>query len=141
MAVTNNRWPLAPAIAILGLLLAFCIQVHAADNDASILINEIGRASNDSLMWGPYRPNLYFGVRPRLPKSFLGGLMWSKVDNYQDVQNSTFCGYIFLDYFYPALYMVSGVLPKKGLTFGVIRRLQTHLRATRRHGWLWLGRI
>lgn len=62
-------------------------SVCAAD-DASILYQEVGRASNESLLWGPYRPNLYFGVRPRIPKSLQAGLMWSKVDNYQDVQNS-----------------------------------------------------
>jgi mannosyl-oligosaccharide glucosidase len=27
--------------------------------------------------WGPYRPNLYFGVRPLVPESFLMGLMWA----------------------------------------------------------------
>lgn len=70
-------------------LLATCLSVAAAD-DSAILYNEVARAANDSLLWGPYRPNLYFGVRPRLPKSFLGGLMWSRVDNYQDVQNSEF---------------------------------------------------
>ena len=47
------------------------------------------KLSNNSLLWGPYRPNLYFGVRPRIPKSLLTGLLWSKVDNFQDVQNST----------------------------------------------------
>ena len=46
--------------------------------------------SNGSLFWGPYRPNLYFGVRPRVPKSLLTGLMWAKVDNFQTVQNSEF---------------------------------------------------
>ena len=29
-----------------------------------------------SLLWGPYRPNLYFGLRPRLPQSLMTGLMW-----------------------------------------------------------------
>jgi mannosyl-oligosaccharide glucosidase len=68
------------------LLTAF-VSVAAADNTA-ILYKEIARNSNQSLLWGPYRPNLYFGVRPRIPKSLMGGLMWSKVENFQDVQNS-----------------------------------------------------
>lgn len=55
--------------------------------DSSILVNEIGRELNQSLFWGPYRPNLYFGVRPRTPKSLLTGLLWVKVDNFQNVQN------------------------------------------------------
>jgi mannosyl-oligosaccharide glucosidase len=70
-------------LPVAGLLASVC----AAD-DASILYNEIARASNDSLLWGPYRPNLYFGVRPRIPRSLQAGLMWAKVDNYQDIQNS-----------------------------------------------------
>lgn len=53
-----------------------------------ILNAEIGRLNNQSLLWGPYRPNLYFGVRPRIPKSLATGLLWAKVDNYVEVQNS-----------------------------------------------------
>jgi len=61
----------------------------AKADDASVLYNEVARANNQSLLWGPYRPNLYFGVRPKIPKSFMGGLMWSRVDQFQDVQHST----------------------------------------------------
>lgn len=50
---------------------------------------ENAKLSNDSLLWGPYRPNLYFGVRPRLPKSLLTGLLWAKVDSFDSVQHST----------------------------------------------------
>jgi len=71
---------LLPAVGILA-------SVCTAD-DASILYKEVARASNDSLLWGPYRPNLYFGVRPRIPKSLQSGIMWGKVDNYQDIQKS-----------------------------------------------------
>ncbi|KAI9831970.1 MAG: Processing alpha glucosidase I [Phylliscum demangeonii] len=35
-----------------------------------------------------YMPNLYFGVRPRIPKSLLFGLLWAKVDEVQAVQNN-----------------------------------------------------
>lgn len=90
MALTGLRWPMTSLLAVLVFLLSSC-QVRAAEgSDASILINEIGRSSNQSLLWGPYRPNLYFGVRPRIPKSLMGGLMWANVDNYQDVQHSEF---------------------------------------------------
>lgn len=50
------------------------------------LLNAVSAASNASLLWGPYRPNLYFGVRPRLPKSLLTGLLWSNVDDYRAFQ-------------------------------------------------------
>jgi hypothetical protein len=35
--------------------------------------------SDTSLLWGPYRPNLYLGLRPRIPNSLLLGLMWAGV--------------------------------------------------------------
>jgi mannosyl-oligosaccharide glucosidase len=60
----------------------------AADEGELILHSEIGRQNNQSLLWGPYRPNLYFGVRPRIPKSLMTGLMWGKVETYTDFQNS-----------------------------------------------------
>lgn len=54
----------------------------------SAQVAEVEKATNASLLWGPYRPNLYFGVRPRIPKSLMGGLMWTRVEDYQSVQNS-----------------------------------------------------
>ncbi|KAF8936813.1 Processing alpha glucosidase I [Haplosporangium gracile] len=33
-------------------------------------------AQNSSLLWGIYRPNLYFGTRARLPNTLMTGLMW-----------------------------------------------------------------
>lgn len=59
-----------------------------AADDSNILSKEYARSTNESLLWGPYRPNLYFGVKPRIPNSLMGGLMWSKVESYQDVQLS-----------------------------------------------------
>lgn len=41
--------------------------------------------SNRSLLWGPYRSALYFGVRPRIPRSLLSGLMWYNIDGYGGV--------------------------------------------------------
>jgi mannosyl-oligosaccharide glucosidase len=67
---------------------ALGLAATAKADDAAILYKEIARAQNQSLLWGPYRPNLYFGVTPRIPKSFMGGLMWAKVDEFQDVQHS-----------------------------------------------------
>lgn len=34
-------------------------------------------ADTDWQTWGPYRPGLYFGVRPQIPDSVLMGLMWT----------------------------------------------------------------
>lgn len=85
----------------MALVLAFsllqCLGIHqvvAADDTpgngpASILTSEIGRLNNESLFWGPYKPNLYFGVRPRTANPLWTGLMWAKVDSFQDVQTGT----------------------------------------------------
>lgn len=78
-----------PVAALVAYLLTFALSVRAAEpQDVTILTTEIAREQNNSLLWGAYKPNLYFGVRPRIPKSFTGGLMWAKVDNFVDVQNS-----------------------------------------------------
>jgi len=41
-----------------------------------------------SYLWGPYRPNLYFGLRPRLPQSLMTGLVWFGTQDYQSFQQS-----------------------------------------------------
>lgn len=43
------------------------------------------KTSNDSLLWGPYRPNLYFGVRPRLPKSLSLGMLWGRAEEFEHI--------------------------------------------------------
>lgn len=68
---------------------SFVLGCAYAANDVSVLINEVAKANNQSLLWGPYKPNLYFGVRPRIPKSLTAGLMWAKVDDYATAQAST----------------------------------------------------
>ncbi|KAL2268627.1 hypothetical protein VTJ83DRAFT_3473 [Remersonia thermophila] len=62
--------------------------VTTADGTQAILHSEVARQNNQSLLWGPYRPNLYFGVRPRIPKSLLTGLMWGKIEGYADFQHN-----------------------------------------------------
>lgn len=67
----------------------------AADDNAdakSVLNVEIARQNNASLFWGPYKPNLYFGVRPRTPQALWTGLMWGKVENYDDISKGMWLG-------------------------------------------------
>ena len=71
----------------LGIVLALVCAV-LGEETAQQVLSENAKVSNESLLWGPYRPNLYFGVRPRIPKSLMTGLIWAKVDNFQKVQNS-----------------------------------------------------
>ncbi|OCH95312.1 glycoside hydrolase family 63 protein [Obba rivulosa] len=40
---------------------------------------------SDSLLWGVYRPNLYFGIRPKIPQSLMTGLVWFSTDGYQSI--------------------------------------------------------
>jgi mannosyl-oligosaccharide glucosidase len=75
-------------IAVLAIGGNGALAEESGAGNENVLFKEIARANNQTLMWGPYRPNLYFGVRPRLPKSLMSGLMWSKVEDWADVQNS-----------------------------------------------------
>jgi mannosyl-oligosaccharide glucosidase len=53
--------------------LLFIHPVHSEDIEQN--------TADPSLLWGPYRPNLYFGIRPRIPQSLLMGLMWAKTED------------------------------------------------------------
>lgn len=74
---------LGRSVVLASAILTLLTCVSALD-----VLTENARLSNDSLVWGPYRPNLYFGVRPRIPKSLTTGLLWAKVDNFESVQHS-----------------------------------------------------
>lgn len=50
------------------------------------LIDNFDEINSQSLQWGPYRSNLYMGVRPRIPDSFLSGLMWFSSNNFKSIQ-------------------------------------------------------
>ncbi|KAJ6513917.1 glycoside hydrolase [Mycena vitilis] len=51
---------------------------------ASVAAKEV----NDTTLWGPYRPNLYFGLRPRIPQSLMTGLMWFGTHDYLSVSKT-----------------------------------------------------
>ncbi|KKA26612.1 hypothetical protein TD95_003421 [Thielaviopsis punctulata] len=50
---------------------------------AASVSEQIDALNNQSLFWGPYKPNLYFGARPRTPKSLWTGLQWVNVNEYR----------------------------------------------------------
>ncbi|KAI1914025.1 Processing alpha glucosidase I [Ophidiomyces ophidiicola] len=79
----QSLWICALAVISYGLA-----EAKSTIHESSPLVSEIEHASNQSLLWGPYRPNLYFGVRPRIPKSLMMGLMWAKVDNFGTAQGN-----------------------------------------------------
>lgn len=76
------------SVLLTWLFVAIGVIANQEPNDVSILIKEAARANNQSLLWGPYKPNLYFGVRPRIANSLTAGLMWAKVDDYAKTQQS-----------------------------------------------------
>src|ERR1700742_556619 len=90
---------------------------------ASTGLADFERRTNESLLWGPYRPNVYFGVRPRIPDGPLMGLMWARVDDYESIQ--------------ARMLTIGGCHTSKA----DLDRLSVHLRAKRSHRWLWLGQI
>jgi len=55
---------------------------------ATVVVSKPIDEADQSLLWGPYRPNLYFGIRPRLPQSLMTGLIWFSTVNYQSVQSA-----------------------------------------------------
>ncbi|CAI4216854.1 unnamed protein product [Parascedosporium putredinis] len=66
------------------------VLATTTDNGESVLHSEASRANNQSLFWGPYKPNLYFGVRPRLPQGLWTGLMWGKVNDFESIRDCIF---------------------------------------------------
>lgn len=52
-----------------------------------LTIAEHTDALNATLLWGPYRLNLYLGLRPRIPNSLLLGLMWASIHEDEDLGN------------------------------------------------------
>ncbi|KFA77783.1 hypothetical protein S40288_00486 [Stachybotrys chartarum IBT 40288] len=73
-------------LALLLQVVALALGANAAGGKSETA-DEISRLNNQSLLWGPYKPNLYFGVRPRVPHGLWTGLMWSKVDDYVDARD------------------------------------------------------
>ncbi|KAK8226961.1 glycoside hydrolase [Phyllosticta capitalensis] len=87
-AGSSARSPMALLACILAALAFFTTPLVAASADTSTAVKEIEKATNASLLWGPYKPNLYFGIRPRIPKSLAVGLLWAKVEDYTSVQHN-----------------------------------------------------
>lgn len=52
--------------------------------------------NDPSLFWSTYRPNLYFGLRPRVPNTLMTGLMWHGLNDYQSVMSMCRLGSCFV---------------------------------------------
>jgi len=76
---------------------ALLVSVHAAqlafgsdgeDADSARL------AADQSLLWGTYRPGLYFGLKPRHPNSLMTGVMWYGANDYKGFESKLFQGWL-----------------------------------------------
>ncbi|KAF2278089.1 glycoside hydrolase [Westerdykella ornata] len=61
-------------------LLFRALATLLAPRPSDALPDAIDSRNVSSLLWGPYRPNLYLGIRPRVPESVFMGLMWANFD-------------------------------------------------------------
>ena len=85
---TDSRTPLPVASA--GRTHAIMRARHAFFLSAFAVFGSADARSNDSqdLLWGAYRPNLYFGLRPRLPQSLMTGLMWHGTQDFMSFRGA-----------------------------------------------------
>lgn len=63
-------------------LLLFCLVALCK---ASSLVDSYEKATEESLLWGAYRPNAFMGIRPRLPHSLISGLFWFNADEVENI--------------------------------------------------------
>lgn len=70
---------------LLLLFTAFLVLVLGLSDDKNQLIRDYQKAVDQSLLWGPYRPNTYMGIRPRIPHSLVSGLFWFNADDIQNI--------------------------------------------------------
>lgn len=73
-------------LALTALLHLARVQLGSAEGppDSPLLA-----AANSSLLWGTYRPGLYFGLKARVPDSLLTGLIWFGVHDWQSYNRTS----------------------------------------------------
>ncbi|CCH41521.1 mannosyl-oligosaccharide glucosidase [Wickerhamomyces ciferrii] len=70
-------------VVFLSVLANWCLAVEDKDQ----LIKDYEKYTKQSLLWGPYRPGNYLGIRPRIPHSLMAGLFWFNADNIENIHN------------------------------------------------------
>ncbi|POS73918.1 mannosyl-oligosaccharide glucosidase [Diaporthe helianthi] len=67
----------------MSLILIHLLAIGSLLNVWLVSSAQTGDSNNklDWQTWGPYRPNLYFGVRPQIPETLLMGLIWASGNN------------------------------------------------------------
>jgi mannosyl-oligosaccharide glucosidase len=65
-------------------LLSVLVATIEGQSEADIARATLSAAQNASLLWGTYRPNLYFGTRTRSPtNAILTGLLWHGAKDFE----------------------------------------------------------
>lgn len=66
----------------------FIFTLIGLSTSADSISEEYERINKNSLNWGPYRSNLYLGIKPRIPDSILTGLLWFPSETFNGVMLS-----------------------------------------------------
>ena len=59
---------------------------RAQQSSAELNSSTSAFVEDPALLWSTYTPQLYFGIRPRLPKSITNGLMWFGLNDWEGLQ-------------------------------------------------------
>lgn len=73
-------------ILSLFVLLSIGLCTQSIEN-IDLVLQKYEELNQKSLNWGPYRSNLYLGIKPKIPDSILTGLMWFSANDFQGVQD------------------------------------------------------
>lgn len=74
-------------LTIQGLVTSLLLHTRAVQPVAAV---HLDGATSKWQTWGPYRPGLYFGVRPVIPETLLMGVMWANGSNRDSLLDSEF---------------------------------------------------
>ncbi|CAH7690989.1 glycoside hydrolase [Phakopsora pachyrhizi] len=94
----GRRHPFVSIVLLLTILKISTVSPSDDQHEAQKILNgdgegpesyqAVSKATNQSLLWGTYRPNLYFGLKPRQPNSLMTGMIWFGTDDYSSFARS-----------------------------------------------------
>jgi len=83
--IPSKPLSMAGVLRLFAVLCALCFSDGSFAQFLDVSTRQTNSSSLSSIperswqTWGPYRPNLYFGVRPQVSETLLMGLMWASV--------------------------------------------------------------
>jgi len=82
----SKRLRLIWALLLFHITLISAIKFGSLGDEPSERDNNYIKMSDKTLLWGPYRPNVYVGMRPRVPKGVMMGLSWFGANDYRQIR-------------------------------------------------------